>query len=143
MENTSKKHVKWGVFKTALFTFLFVAVSVFYFLSTNVTLAQAEERSNYESLPAAEVAAQMDDTKLSEEAQQDVLMLKEGILDPLSDITEAENSEDDPNAVEEVQEVVPAVCSYCGSESHSSSNLCKEVYCQWSLWALGDSVCWL
>lgn len=70
MENTSKKHVKWGIFKTALFTFLFVAVSVFYFLSTNVTLAQAEERSNHESPPAAEVATQMDDTKLSEEAQQ-------------------------------------------------------------------------
>ena len=68
MESTSKKHVKWGIIKTALFTFLFVAVSVFYFLSSNVTLAQDEERSNHESPPAAAVAAQMDDTKLSEEA---------------------------------------------------------------------------
>ena len=145
MENTSKKHVKWGIFKTALFTFLFVAVSVFYFLSTNVTLAQAEERSNHKSPPAAEVAAQMDDTKLSEKTQQDVLELKEGVLDPLSDITEVENSEDDPDAVEEVQEVVPTVCSYCGSENHSSSICAKRsiangAYGRWVIPSVGCNV---
>lgn len=146
MESTSKKRVKWGIFKTALFTFLFVAVSVFYFLSANVTLAQDEERSNHEAPPSgAAVATQMDDTKLSEKAQQDVLELKEGVLDPLSDITEVENSEDDPDAVEEVQEVVPTVCSYCGSENHSSS-LCalrsidNGAYCRWVIPSVGCNV---
>lgn len=145
MENTNKKQVKWGIFKTALFTFLFVAVSVFYFLSNNVTLAQAEERSAHETPPAAKVAAQMDDTGLSEAEQDAVLELKEGVLDPLAAITETENSEDDPNEVEAVQEVVPTTCSYCGSENHKDSLCAKRsidngAYGRWVIPSVGCNV---